>query len=72
MHPIQAVQQEHSLVQREVESMMPVLAELGITLVAHSPLGHGALHRESDSPLASVLAEIAQGHGVTSGQLALA
>jgi aryl-alcohol dehydrogenase-like predicted oxidoreductase len=72
VHPIQAVQQEYSLVQREVESMMPVLAELGITLVAHSPLGHGALHRESDSPLAGVLAEIAQGYGVTSGQLALA
>jgi len=72
VHPIQAVQQEYSLVQREVESMMPVLAELGITLVAHSPLGHGALHRESDSPLARVLAEIALGYGVTSGQLALA
>ena len=72
VHPIQAVQQEYSLAQREVESMMPVLAQLGITLVAHSPLGHGALHRESDSPLARVLAEIALGYGVTSGQLALA
>lgn len=72
VHPIQAVQQEYSLVQREVESMMPVLAELGITLVAHSPLGHGALHRDSDSPLARVLAEIAPGYGVSPGQLALA
>ncbi len=72
VHPIQAVQQEYSLVQREVEPMMPVLAELGITLVAHSPLGHGALHRESGSPLAGVLAEIAHGYGVTPGQLALA
>jgi aryl-alcohol dehydrogenase-like predicted oxidoreductase len=72
VHPIQAVQEEWSLSQRDVEAMMPVLAELGITLVAHSPLGHGALHKGSGSPLTDTLRETAATYDVTPGQLALA
>ncbi len=72
VHPVLAVQEEWSLAQRDVESMMPVLAELGITLVAHSPMGHGALHRLVSTPLADALTGIADGHGVTPGQVALA
>jgi aryl-alcohol dehydrogenase-like predicted oxidoreductase len=52
--------------------MLPVLAELGITLVAHSPTGHGALHRPPPSALGTALAEIALARQVTPGQVALA
>lgn len=68
VHPIQAVQEEWSLSERRVELMMPLLAELGVTLVAHSPLAHGALHASADS----TLGEIATAYEVTPGQLALA
>jgi len=44
VHPIAAVQTEYSLWSRDVEeSVLPVLKELGITLVAYSPLGRGFL-----------------------------
>ena len=49
VHPVLAVQEELSLSSRGVEAMLPVLADLGITLVAHSPTGHGALHQRSNS-----------------------
>jgi aryl-alcohol dehydrogenase-like predicted oxidoreductase len=43
-HPITAVQTEYSLWSREVESeVIPTLEELGIGLVAYSPLGRGFL-----------------------------
>ena len=48
--------------------MMLTLAELGITMVAHSPRGHGVLHRISDTPLAGLLAEVAGAYDVTPGQ----
>jgi len=72
VHPVQAVQEEYSLAHRATESLLPALAELGITLVAHSPLGHGALPREAGGPVGRVLAEIALAHEVTPGQVALA
>ncbi len=72
VHPLQAVQEAWSLAQRDVEPLMPVLAELGITLVAHSPLDHGALHADDDGTLARTLGEVAGSYGVTTGQLALA
>lgn len=72
VHPILAVQEEWSLVARAVEPMLPVLAELGITLVAHSPTGHGVLHEPSDSPIGRALSEVAGAHGATRGQVALA
>jgi aryl-alcohol dehydrogenase-like predicted oxidoreductase len=44
VHPITAVQTEYSLWTREVEAeILPTLEELGIALVAYSPLGRGFL-----------------------------
>ena len=44
VHPITAVQSEYSLWTRDVEQdVLPTLAELGIALVAYSPLGRGFL-----------------------------
>jgi aryl-alcohol dehydrogenase-like predicted oxidoreductase len=44
VHPITAVQSEYSLWSRDIEdAVMPVLEELGIALVAYSPLGRGFL-----------------------------
>src|SRR3712207_557095 len=43
-HPISAVQMEYSLWTRDAEAhLLPLLAELGICLVAYSPLGRGFL-----------------------------
>ena len=44
VHPITAVQTEYSLFTRDVEdAVLPTLRELGIGLVAYSPLGRGLL-----------------------------
>jgi aryl-alcohol dehydrogenase-like predicted oxidoreductase len=44
VHPIAAVQSEYALWTRDVEAeVLPTLAELGIALVAFSPLGRGLL-----------------------------
>jgi aryl-alcohol dehydrogenase-like predicted oxidoreductase len=44
VHPLAAVQTEYSLFTREVEDeVLPTLRELGIGLVAYSPLGRGFL-----------------------------
>ncbi|HVR05257.1 MAG TPA: aldo/keto reductase, partial [Solirubrobacteraceae bacterium] len=44
VHPIAAVQTEYSLWTRDVEDeILPTLRELGIALVAYSPLGRGFL-----------------------------
>jgi aryl-alcohol dehydrogenase-like predicted oxidoreductase len=44
IHPIAAVQNEYSLWAREPEAaLLPVLTELGVALVAYSPLGRGFL-----------------------------
>jgi len=44
VHPIAALQNEYSLWTREPEdALLPVLRELGIALVAYSPLGRGFL-----------------------------
>src|SRR6266704_1983630 len=44
VHPIAAIQTEYSLFSREPEDgLLPVLRELGISLVAYSPLGRGFL-----------------------------
>lgn len=44
IHPISAVQYEYSLWRREAETeLLPTLRELGIALVAWSPLGNGFL-----------------------------
>jgi aryl-alcohol dehydrogenase-like predicted oxidoreductase len=50
-HPITAVQTEYSLWTRDVEAeILPTLQELGIGLVAYSPLGRGFLSGRFSSP----------------------
>jgi len=43
VHPIAALQSEYSLWTRDQEEILPLLRELGIGLVAYSPLGKGFL-----------------------------
>jgi aryl-alcohol dehydrogenase-like predicted oxidoreductase len=51
VHPITAVQTEYSLWTRDVEpEILPTLEELGIGLVAYSPLGRGFLSGRFTSP----------------------
>jgi aryl-alcohol dehydrogenase-like predicted oxidoreductase len=51
VHPITALQSEYSLWTRDVENeIMPTLRELGIGLVAYSPLGRGFLTGRFKSP----------------------
>jgi aryl-alcohol dehydrogenase-like predicted oxidoreductase len=51
VHPISAVQSEYSLWSRDIEAeVLPTLRELGIGLVAYSPLGRGFLSGRFSSP----------------------
>jgi aryl-alcohol dehydrogenase-like predicted oxidoreductase len=51
VHPLTAVQTEYSLWTRDVEEeILPTLNELGIALVAYSPLGRGFLSGRFSSP----------------------
>ena len=51
VHPITAVQTEYSLWTRDVDDeILPTLKELGIALVAYSPLGRGFLSGRFTSP----------------------
>src|SRR6202035_3247568 len=51
VHPVTAVQTEYSLWTRDVEDgVLPTLNELGIALVAYSPLGRGFLSGRFSSP----------------------
>ncbi len=51
VHPLAAVQTEYSLTTRDVEQeVLPTLRELGIGLVAYSPLGRGILSGRFNSP----------------------
>jgi aryl-alcohol dehydrogenase-like predicted oxidoreductase len=51
VHPIAAVQSEYSLWSRDIEAeVLPTLRELGIGLVAYSPLGRGFLSGRFSSP----------------------
>ena len=43
VHPITAMQSEYSIWSRDPEALAPVMAELGVGLVAYSPLGRGFL-----------------------------
>lgn len=44
IHPIAAVESEYSIFSRDIEAeVMPACAELGVSLVAYSPLGRGML-----------------------------
>lgn len=77
VHPVLALQEQWSLVSRSVEAeLVPAAAELGVTVVAHSPTGHGLLHDldgDDEHPqLRAVLDELASAYGATRGQIALA
>ncbi|MGH3353919.1 MAG: aldo/keto reductase [Nocardioides sp.] len=72
VHPVFAVQEQWSLTSRSVEPMLPTLAERDVVLVAHSPTGHGVLHRSTGTSLGAALADIADAHGVAAGTVALA
>jgi aryl-alcohol dehydrogenase-like predicted oxidoreductase len=51
VHPMTALQSEYSLWTRDVEpQILPTLQELGIALVAYSPLGRGFLSGRFSSP----------------------
>ena len=50
VHPVTAVQTEYSLWTRAAEEVLPTLRELGIGLVAYSPLGRGFLTGRFTSP----------------------
>jgi aryl-alcohol dehydrogenase-like predicted oxidoreductase len=50
VHPVTALQSEYSLWTRDQEEILPVLRELGIGLVAYSPLGRGFLTGALRSP----------------------
>jgi len=50
VHPVSALQSEYSLWTRDQEELLPVLRELGIGLVAYSPLGRGFLTGAFRSP----------------------
>jgi aryl-alcohol dehydrogenase-like predicted oxidoreductase len=43
VQPVSVLQTEYSLFERDVEALFPTLTELGIGLVAYSPLGRGFL-----------------------------
>ncbi|HBE78510.1 MAG TPA: aldo/keto reductase, partial [Firmicutes bacterium] len=54
VHPLSAVQSEYSLFTRQVEQqILPLLDELGISLVAYSPLGRGFLTGKIDQTIIS-------------------
>lgn len=98
VHPVAALQSEYSLWTRDPEpDVLPTCRELGIGVVAYSPLGRGFLTGRLNSPddleqddfrrrnprfaeenfrrnmaLVSVVEAIAEAHGASSGQIALA
>lgn len=79
VHPIAALQEQWSVDQRDVEQqLLPVVAELGAVVVAHSPTSHGLLHQarssgdEQVASLRAALDEIGGIHDATAGQIALA
>jgi aryl-alcohol dehydrogenase-like predicted oxidoreductase len=52
IHPLTAVQSEYSLFERQIEELgiLDTLQELGISLVAYSPVGRGFLNGEIQKP----------------------
>lgn len=74
VHPVAALQEQWSPARRDIEQqLLPAVAELGVPVVAHSPTGHGVLHRaRGGADEQTVLDEIAGTRGVTVGQVALA
>lgn len=52
VHPLTAVQSEYSLFERQIEELgiLDTLKELGISLIAYSPVGRGFLNGEIQKP----------------------
>lgn len=80
VHPVAALQERWSVLQRGMErELLPAVADLGVAVVAHSPTDHGVLHEvpgtadgADTSRVRAALDEIANAHGATAGQIALA
>lgn len=101
VHPISALQTEYSIFSRHIEDeILPTCRELGVTLVAYSPLGRGLLtgrftteerpagegdfrqggsqprfaedNYEANVRLVDTVRAVAERHGVTPAQVALA
>jgi aryl-alcohol dehydrogenase-like predicted oxidoreductase len=98
VHPIAALQSEWSLFSRDIEAnVVPAARELGVTLVAYSPLGRGFLtgsfataedltaddfrrqqprftgdNAAANAALLDPVRKVAEAHGATPGQIALA
>ncbi|XP_021811090.1 probable aldo-keto reductase 1 isoform X2 [Prunus avium] len=86
VHPITAIQMEWSLWTREIEEeIIPLCRELGIGIVPYSPLGRGFFggkavsnprfqgdNLEKNKILYGKVEKLAEKHGCTSAQLALA
>ncbi|MGW5100517.1 aldo/keto reductase [Streptomyces sp. NPDC004100] len=99
IHPIAAVQSEWSLFSRDIEAhVVPAVRELGVGLVAYSPLGRGFLtgaftdaakdltaddfrsthprftgdNATANAALLEPVRKVAEAHGVSFGQVALA
>ncbi|MEU4152615.1 aldo/keto reductase [Streptomyces sp. NPDC026659] len=99
VHPIAAVQSEWSLFSRDIEAhVVPAARELGVGLVAYSPLGRGFLtgaftdagkelstddfrraqprftgdNAAANAALLAPVRKVAEAHGVSLGQVALA
>ena len=80
VYPIAALQEQWSVTRRGIEErLLPIAAELGTVVVAHSPTSHGLLHQarstaggEVASGLRTALDEIGGTHEVTAGQVAFA
>lgn len=78
VHPVTALQEQWSLAQRDIEDeLLGAAAELGVTVVAHSPTSHGLLHRRhtdvaGDTALRAALAAVAGTHDISAGEAALA
>lgn len=82
IHPIAALQERWSLDERRIEvSLVPAAAATGTVIVAHSPSGHGVLHRAAKpsagdgrdmGALREALIGIGRAHDATPGQVAIA
>ncbi|WP_155853955.1 aldo/keto reductase [Arthrobacter sp. H5] len=74
VHPVAALQEQWSLTERSIErQLLPAAAALGVVVVAHSPAGHGLLHRVgATAARTAALEEVAAAHEAAPGQIALA
>ncbi|MDN5725152.1 MAG: aldo/keto reductase [Propionibacteriales bacterium] len=72
IHPVTALQEQWSVMSDAAEAFLPTLAELGIALVAHSPMAHGHVTVAAPAGVRAALTEPAARLDVTPLQVALA